>query len=68
MALFNGKDLKGWHASGATNQWQAVAGILKSPASGSNIITDGKYSDFKLHIEFRYPKESNKWCLSEGPL
>ena len=66
IALFNGTDLKGWHASGATNQWQAVAGVLKSPKSGSNIITDGKYSDFKLHIEFRYPKESNSGVYLRG--
>jgi len=66
IALFNGKDLQGWHPSGKTNQWEAVSGILKSPKSGSNIITDGKYNDFKLHIEFRYPKESNSGVYLRG--
>jgi hypothetical protein len=39
---------------------------LRSPHSGSNIITDGRYSDFKLHIEFRYPKGSNSGVYLRG--
>ena len=63
--LFNGTDLKGWHAMG-TNQWKAEAGILYSPRSGANIVTDTRYSDFKLHIEFRYPKGSNSGVYLRG--
>ena len=65
VKLFNGKDLTGWHASGE-NQWVAENGILKSPHSGSNLISDGKYSDFKLHIEFRYPEHSNSGIYLRG--
>src|SRR5258705_9609711 len=36
IQLFNGKDLKGWHASGTTNQWITENGILKSLKAGSN--------------------------------
>jgi hypothetical protein len=64
--IFDGKTLAGWHASGNNNQWVAVDGILRSPHSGSNIITDGRYMDFKLHIEFRYPKESNSGVYLRG--
>jgi hypothetical protein len=32
---------------------------LKSPKSGSNLITTQKFNDFKLHIEFRYQAGSN---------
>src|SRR5580692_9430059 len=42
--IFDGKTLAGWHAAG-TNQWVAVDGLLRSPHSGSNIITDGRYMD-----------------------
>lgn len=66
IRLFNGKDISGWHASGQNNQWKAVNGILTSPQSGSNIITDGKYEDFKLHIEFRYPSGSNSGVYLRG--
>jgi hypothetical protein len=57
--LLHTNDLGGWHPSGATNQWKVVNGVLSSPKSGSNLITDRKFGDFKLHVEFRYPKESN---------
>jgi len=63
--LFNGTSLAGWHALG-TNQWVAEGGILKSPHSGANIATDEKFSDFKLHIEFRYPAGSNSGVYLRG--
>jgi Domain of Unknown Function (DUF1080) len=65
IKLFDGKDLKGWHTSGK-NQWVAEDGIMRSPASGSNIMTDQLFNDFKLHIEFRYPKESNSGVYLRG--
>ena len=66
IRLFNGKDISGWHADRPNNQWKAVNGILTSPQSGGNIITDGKYEDFKLHIEFRYPSGSNSGVYLRG--
>lgn len=65
VRLFNGTDLKGWHAMGE-NQWKAENGILRSPRSGSNLVTDDSFTDFKLHIEFRYPKGSNSGVYLRG--
>jgi len=65
VSLFNGHDLKGWHANG-NNQWLAEGGVLRSPHSGANIVTDGKFSDFKLHIEFRCPAGSNSGVYLRG--
>lgn len=65
ITLFNGKDLKGWHAQGA-NQWIVENGILRSPKSGSNLVSDQAFQDFKLHIEFRYPKGSNSGVYLRG--
>jgi hypothetical protein len=65
ISLFNGKDLAGWHPTGE-NQWKAVGGNLVSSKSGSNIITDRTFSDFKLHIEFMYPKGSNSGVYLRG--
>jgi Domain of Unknown Function (DUF1080) len=65
IALLNNKDLNGWHTEGK-NQWINENGILKSPKSGSNIISDQKFQDFKLHIEFRYPKGSNSGVYLRG--
>lgn len=65
IRLFNGTDLKGWHAMGE-NQWKAEKGILRSSKSGSNLVTDKTFTDFKLHIEFRYPKGSNSGVYLRG--
>jgi hypothetical protein len=66
IQLFNGKDLTGWHAMGNENQWIAQDGIMRSPHSGANLVTDQTFNDFKLHIEFRYPKESNSGVYLRG--
>lgn len=63
--LFNGKDLTGWTAMGE-NQWLVENGVLKSPKSGANLVTDEKFTDFKLHIEFKYPKDSNSGIYLRG--
>jgi hypothetical protein len=65
IKLFSGTDIKGWHASGE-NQWKAVNGILSSAKSGSNLISDQSFTDFKLHIEFRYSKGSNSGVHLRG--
>ncbi|HKZ64916.1 MAG TPA: DUF1080 domain-containing protein [Chitinophagaceae bacterium] len=65
IKLFSGKDLKGWKALGE-NQWVAEAGILRSPKSGANLVTEKSFTDFKLHIEFRYPKGSNSGVYLRG--
>jgi hypothetical protein len=65
VKLFSGTDLKGWHTEGE-NQWQVKNGVLSSPRPGSNFISDQKFNDFKLHIEFRYPAESNSGVYLRG--
>ncbi|HLO81943.1 MAG TPA: DUF1080 domain-containing protein [Chitinophagaceae bacterium] len=66
IVLFNGKSTEGWHASGEKKQWVAENGILKSPTPGSNLITDKTFTDFKLHIEFRYPENGNSGVYLRG--
>lgn len=66
VALFNGKDLNGWRAMGEENQWVVESGVLKSPKSGSNLVTEDKFTDFKLHLEFRYPEGSNSGIYLRG--
>ena len=66
IQLFNGKDLVGWHADTEDNQWEVKNGILTSARAGSNIVSDKKFDDFKLHIEFRYPAHSNSGVYLRG--
>lgn len=66
MELFNGKNLDGWHADKSQNQWEVINGILTSKEAGANLISDRKFDDFKLHVEFRYPEGSNSGVYLRG--
>lgn len=65
VVLFDGKNTNEWYTNGK-NQWKAEDGLLRNPRSGSNLITNKKFNDFKLHIEFRIPAESNSGVYLRG--
>jgi hypothetical protein len=58
--------LAGWHAVGGTNEWEVTGGVLKNKQSGGNLVTDQTFTDFKLHVEFRYPAGSNSGVYLRG--
>jgi hypothetical protein len=66
MRLLNRNDLGGWEPMGSPNQWVVSNGVLSSPRSGVNLRTSRTFGDFKLHIEFRYPKGSNSGVYLRG--
>jgi hypothetical protein len=66
ITLFGGTDMTAWHAMGEHNQWIVEEGIMRSPKSGSNLVTNSSFTDFKLHIEFRYQKGSNSGVYLRG--
>jgi hypothetical protein len=68
VSLFNGKDLTGWTTSdpNATAKWRVENGTLVSPGHGPELITDAKFEDFKLHIEFNCAKASNSGVYLRG--
>lgn len=66
VKLFNGKNLTGWHTTEGDNHWKAVSGILRNTGSGANLLTDKNYTDFKLHIEFRYAKDGGSGVYLRG--
>ncbi len=65
VKLFNGKDLQGWKTNGE-NQWVVKDGVLTSPRPGANLISEEKFTDFKLYVEFRYPKDGNSGIYLRG--
>jgi hypothetical protein len=65
VVLFDGKNMDKWQALG-DNQWVVENGVLKSPHSGANLRTKDVFKDFKLHIEFKYPEESNSGVYLRG--
>lgn len=66
VTLFNGKDLSGWAPLGGSNEWKAIDGVLTNVKGGANLVTTSKYTDFKLHIEFKYPKGGNSGVYLRG--
>src|ERR1700751_2395198 len=68
VQLFNGKDLTGWRMNkpNATATWQVQDGALVSPGHGPEIISDPKFQDFKLHIEFNCAPNSNSGVYLRG--
>ena len=67
VTIFNGKSLDGWHTVGRNESgWTAASGILQNSKSGANLVTDQKFEDFKLHMEFRVPKGANSGVYLRG--
>jgi Domain of Unknown Function (DUF1080) len=60
IQLLNGKDLSGWRMSdpNATPAWKVENGMLVSPGHGPELISDAKFDDFKLHVEFNCARGS----------
>jgi len=68
IELFNGKDLTGWRIDNpnATSVWKVENGMLITPGSGPELIYDGKFEDFKLHVEFNCGENSNSGVYLRG--
>jgi hypothetical protein len=68
VELFNGRDLSGWKPrhTGAKNGWVVKDGLLTNAAPGNDLVTAERFTDFKLHAEFRYPKGSNSGIYLRG--
>jgi hypothetical protein len=68
IELFNGKDLSGWVARHPSqpNMWKAEDGVLANTDTGSDLVTEAEFEDFKLHIEVNYPQGSNSGIYLRG--
>jgi hypothetical protein len=78
IELFNGKDLAGWTTIppgpdtfppppvDRTKGWSVRDGLLVNDRPGINLVSERKFTDFKIHTEFRYPKDSNSGIYLRG--
>lgn len=68
IKLFDGKDLAGWTTTGGGGEshWRVIGGVLTNTAGGANLVTTRTFADFKLHVEFRYPKGGNSGVYLRG--
>jgi hypothetical protein len=48
------------------NKFKMVNGVLVNSEVGGNLVTNEKFNDFKLSVEFRYPKGSNSGIYLRG--
>jgi hypothetical protein len=71
LTAFNGRDLKGWRASGAAS-WACRRGQLIGTAGtngkGGTLWTDAVYEDYLLAVTFRatWPIHAGIWLRAEG--
>jgi hypothetical protein len=68
VRLFNGKDFSGWTFDNPAkaSSWKVEKESLINAAAGSNIVTTGKFQDFKLHIEVNCPAGANSGIYLRG--
>ncbi len=66
IRLLNNTDLTGWRALGESH-WEVADGVLRDTAGGgANLVTERKFTDFKLHVELRLPAGSNSGVYLRG--
>jgi 3-keto-disaccharide hydrolase len=65
IPLLEGTDLAAWQPA-QNSQWRLADGVLANQKSGANLVTKQRFNDFKLHLEFRYPKGSNSGVYLRG--
>ncbi|WP_343486313.1 DUF1080 domain-containing protein [Allomuricauda sp. d1] len=66
IELFNGKNLDNWYFDRENDNWEVIDGILTNKKAGANLISNQKFTDFKLEAEFRYPEGSNSGIYLRG--
>ena len=68
VELFNGRDLTGWkpRTPDEKNGWQVKSGVLVNAEPGNDLMTERKFTDFKIRAELRYPAGSNSGLYLRG--
>jgi len=77
VILFNGKDTTGWHPQAPMNParpwnplplgWEIVDGAMFNPnPPAANIVSDQKFMDFKLEVEFKVETRTNSGVYLRG--
>ena len=63
-----GNDLSNWEPRDLTsdNNWKVENSVLKNAKKGADLVTNQKFKDFKLHLEFKIPKNSNSGVYLRG--
>ena len=68
LTLFNGKDLTGWTPRDPKGKqcWVAQGGVLVNIPKCPDLLTERKFRDFKLHVEYNLDPKSNSGIFLRG--
>lgn len=67
VTLFNGTSLAGWHQLLANEPgWYVEGGLLKNHTKASDLLSDAKFWNFEVTLEYRYAKGSNSGVALRG--
>ena len=68
VQLFDGQSFKGWFFDNPAkaSSWAVRQGCLVNTEAGSNLVTERKFRDFKLHIEVNCPTNANSGIYLRG--
>lgn len=68
ISLFNGRDLAGWKVRDANKagSWRVADALMENTPHGTDVITEQKFTDFKLHVEFKMVEKSNSGVYLRG--
>lgn len=68
IELFSGRNLRGLRRRDLSqpNHWKAEKGVLVNEASGTDLVTEGTYENFRLHVEVNVPEGSNSGIYLRG--
>jgi Domain of Unknown Function (DUF1080) len=67
--LFDGKSTHGWHGYGKTSApdgWQVIDGMLTRVAMAGDLVTDAKYANFELMLEWNIEPGGNSGIFYRG--
>jgi hypothetical protein len=67
VVLFNGKDLSNWRTrKREAAVWQVEDGVMTVTRGGGDIVTQERFADFHLHLEFRCPDKPEAKGQAKG--
>ncbi|NOT62365.1 MAG: DUF1080 domain-containing protein, partial [Acidobacteria bacterium] len=68
IQLLNGKDMTGWKTRGGRygDCWSVAEGVLSNKTPCADLISEQRFGDFKLHVEFQVPAKGNSGVYLRG--
>jgi hypothetical protein len=68
IELFNGKDLSNWDVEhkDKPSGWRVEDGVMTNSPGANNLVSKEKFSDFRIHAEYKLDKGSNSGIYLRG--